>query len=73
MIRVLEIQGFTGYMAIMGKNIDYQTVTRLSARLNEELPLPYFFDIVDFTHLSHLKLAEHIKKYGRPIYTRNEI
>ncbi len=59
-------------IAIMGQNIDHRTENRISALLNEELPLPYFFDIVDYTHLSHPELAEHIKKYGRTIYNLNE-
>ncbi len=31
-------------LAIKGKNITDKTTKRLSSRLNEELPLPYFID-----------------------------
>lgn len=55
-------------IAIMGQNIDHHTTTRLSALLNEELPLPWFFDIVDFTHLSHPELARHIREHGKRFY-----
>lgn len=54
-------------LAIIGKQINHLTENRLSSILNEELPLPYFFDVVDYTHLTHQKLSEHIKKVGKPI------
>ena len=54
-------------LAIIGKQINHLTENRLSSILNEELPLPYFFDVVDYTHLTHPKLSEHIKKVGKPI------
>ncbi|MGD1900545.1 MAG: nucleotidyltransferase family protein [Phormidesmis sp.] len=38
-------------LSIKGKGITYDTVLRLSRSLNEERPLPYFFDIVDYDSL----------------------
>ena len=38
-------------LSIKGKGITYDTVVRLSYSLNEERPLPYFFDIVDYDNL----------------------
>jgi len=52
-------------LAIVGKNIDRQIVIKFSSLLNEELPLPYFFDIVDYTHLDDISLKEHIDKEGK--------
>ena len=37
-------------------------------RLEELSPMPYFFDIVDFTHLKHLNLKEHINRVDVVIY-----
>jgi predicted nucleotidyltransferase len=54
-------------IAICGKNINHIIENRLSSLLNEELPLPYFFDVVDYTHLTHTKLTAHIKEFGKPI------
>ena len=54
-------------LAIFGEEINHKIENRLSSILNEELPLPYFFDVVDYTHLSHQKLAAHIKRFGKPI------
>lgn len=38
--------------------------------LNEELPLPYFFDVIDYTHLEHNGLKKHIEQYGKVIYQK---
>lgn len=52
-------------LAIIGKDINRQTVIKLSGLLNEELPLPYYFDIIDYTHLTDMNLKEHIDKEGK--------
>ena len=57
-------------LAIIGKRVSAKTVIDLSAQLNERLPLPYFFDVVDFSHLNHPDLKEHIKKFGRVFYEK---
>ncbi len=58
-------------IAIMGENITFNTVSRLHAMLEEESPMPYFFDIIDYTHLTHKELREHIDSAGKIIYIRN--
>jgi predicted nucleotidyltransferase len=55
-------------MAIKGKDISEKTVKRLSARLNEELPLPYFIDIVHYGTIKNQDLIEHIERVGEVIY-----
>ena len=44
------------------------TITRLSSRLNQELPIPYHIDVIDFSTISNKNLLDHIKKYGVVIY-----
>ncbi|MDI3534924.1 MAG: hypothetical protein PWQ82_1289 [Thermosediminibacterales bacterium] len=44
----------------------------LHAMLEEKGPLPYFFDIVDYTHLSHKGLKEHIDRVGKVIYEKGK-
>lgn len=56
-------------IAIKGKNIDPQLVIKLNTLLNEEMPLPYFFDIVHFEKLNNEKLKEHIKKEGKLFFS----
>ncbi|MEL6879084.1 MAG: nucleotidyltransferase domain-containing protein [Cyanobacteria bacterium J06607_10] len=52
-------------LAIKGKGITYDTVLRLSSNLNEERPLPYFFDIVDYDRLEKDEpIRAHIDRVG---------
>lgn len=37
---------------------------QLHERLEETLPLPYFFDLVDFSTISNAQLIEHIERVG---------
>lgn len=47
-------------LVVYGKQITDKTLIRLGAMLNEELPLPYFFDIVHYDTLENFELIEHI-------------
>ena len=58
-------------LAIKGGEITHTTISRLAFLLNEEYPLPYFFDVVHYKTLSNRNLAEHIDRVGEIIYTRN--
>lgn len=58
-------------MAVKGKGITDKTVKRLSARLNEELPLPYFIDIVHYETIRNQDLIEHIERVGKIIYRKD--
>ena len=33
-------------IAVKGKNVNHDVIGALHTRLNEELPLPYFFDVI---------------------------
>ncbi|QZY55571.1 nucleotidyltransferase family protein [Crassaminicella profunda] len=57
-------------IAIYGDYITFDTLSRLHAMLEDQGPLPYFFDIVDYTHLNHKELKEHIDRVGKIIYYR---
>lgn len=57
-------------IAIVGEQINFDTLSRLHAILEEQSPLPYLFDIVDYTHLDHLELKNHISRLGEVIYER---
>lgn len=43
-------------------------VTRISGYLNEESPLPYYFDILDYQTIANKELIEHIDRVGLRIY-----
>lgn len=55
-------------IAIYGDDITFDTISSLHSLLEDESPLPYFFDIVDYTHLDHNELREHIDRVGIVIY-----
>ena len=54
-------------IAIRGTNITPKTVAALSALLNEELPLPHFFDVVHYESLDNQSLTGHIDVHGIPL------
>lgn len=58
-------------IAIMGENISFDTVSRLHSLLEDQGPLPYLFDIIDYTHLNHDELKSHIDRVGKIIYIKN--
>ncbi|MEL7144364.1 MAG: nucleotidyltransferase domain-containing protein [Cyanobacteria bacterium J06573_11] len=52
-------------LSIRGKGITYDTVLQLSRSLNEEYPLPYFFDILDYDSLKEDEpIKAHIDRVG---------
>ncbi|MBD7913589.1 nucleotidyltransferase domain-containing protein [Clostridium sp. Sa3CUN1] len=57
-------------IAIVGENINFNTVSRLHSLLEDQGPLPYLFDILDYTHLNHDELKSHIDRMGKVIYIR---
>lgn len=57
-------------IALVGERVDFDVASRLHARLEEESPMPYFFDIVDYTHLADSDLKAHIDRVGEVIFER---
>ena len=57
-------------LAIKGESVNDATAIRLSAVLNEEQPLPYFFDVLHYEAISTTELAEHIDRAGVLIYAK---
>ena len=57
-------------LAIFGSLVNRQTVSTLSQKLNDELPIPYFVDIVDYNNLESVELKEHIDLVGVEMYKR---
>jgi predicted nucleotidyltransferase len=51
-------------LAISGKNITSKTAVRLRSLLNQELPLPYFFDVVVYENIANDNLKRHIDEHG---------
>ena len=55
-------------IAIKGKDIDSKTIYMLNDLLNEEYPLPYFLDLINYDDISNQKLKGHIDTKGKAIY-----
>lgn len=51
-------------IALKGSRITGRTVSDLSTLLNEELPLPHFFDVVHYDTLESEALIRHIDEHG---------
>jgi uncharacterized protein len=59
-------------IAILGQAITSKTIYGLNDLLNEEYPLPYFFDILHYEEISNKNLKEHIDKFGKVIYKKQK-
>lgn len=57
-------------LVIYGENITKEMVNEISIKLNEELPLPYYFDVIHYESLKHDGLREHIDEFAKIIYKR---
>lgn len=57
-------------LAIKGQAIKPALALQLQAKLNEELPIPYMIDVIDYDSLTHVELKEHIDRVGICIYSR---
>lgn len=55
-------------LAIEAEGDSYRTAISLAAKLNEETPLPYMFDVVDVNSITEQPLLEHIARVGQIIY-----
>jgi len=56
-------------LVIYGPKVTEKTVSSLSVQLNEELPLPYFFDIVHYESLTNEDLKSHIDTCAKSFYS----
>ena len=54
-------------IAIKGRCITEETIRSLNTLLNEELPLPHFFDIIHYDTLDNESLVQHINQHGVPL------
>ncbi|MGL4943476.1 MAG: nucleotidyltransferase family protein [Thermoguttaceae bacterium] len=54
-------------IAIFGSRVALTTVLGLSAYLNEETNLPYFFDILYYDKTENQALKDHVDRVGKPL------
>jgi len=58
-------------IAISFKKDTQTNIQEIHDQLEEETPLPYFFDLVDFNTIQNQDLIEHIKRVGIDILMYN--
>ncbi len=56
-------------LALLGKNCNASIALNIKGILNEDLPIPYFVDIVDYDSLKHKDLKNHIDRIGIEFYS----
>ena len=57
-------------LALKGEKVDQRVVRRLSDELEEEYPLPYFFDIVNYNEIEDKEFKYHIDSVGKIIWKK---
>ncbi|MBI4432968.1 MAG: nucleotidyltransferase domain-containing protein [Candidatus Omnitrophica bacterium] len=56
-------------IALKGK-LDPHTAAGVKGQLDDETPLPYFFDVVQYETIENPAFREHIDTYGKLIYDK---
>lgn len=51
--------------------INFDLLSTIAARL-EDLPLPYFFDVINYHTIGNLDLKQHIDEYGQILYVKEK-
>ena len=59
-------------IVVVGENITRRTIYALHDLLNEQYPLPYFFDILNYDEISNSNLLDHIQNVGQVLYKREK-
>lgn len=56
--------------AIKGKKVTPKLAMNISSFLNEELPIPYKIDLIDYASLNHEALKDNIDRVGIEFYNK---
>ena len=62
-------QGSDVDLALVGDNVSHWDVLEATKLLNQEYPLPYFFDVTNLREILNPALRDHINRVGMVIYT----
>lgn len=57
-------------IALIGKDVTFDIICKLSTVLNEKYPLPYYFDILDYNDIDNIDLKNHINKKGKVLFKK---
>lgn len=59
-------------IAIKGSRINFSTILKISSKLNEDIPVPYYFDVIDYSKISNQNLRNHITWVGKVLYSAKD-
>ncbi len=57
-------------LALIGPDVKGETVRHIHFVLEEESPMPFFFDVLHWDGLSNQKLKDEIQRTAQPLYER---
>lgn len=60
-------------LALKGERLTPKIILDISCILNEQLPIPYHVDVVNYNNITIPELKEHIDRVGKVFYRREEI
>jgi len=63
-------QGSDIDLALKGKNVTPETALNVSVVINERKPVPYFVDVISYSHITNPELKEHIDRVGLVLYSK---
>jgi len=56
-------------LVIYGNKITPETLLKLKTKLEQELPIPYYFDLNHYETVSNSELKKHIDAFGKFFYS----
>jgi len=60
-------------IVVKGERIADNTILKLLDLLEEELPLPYFIDVLYYEKINNKELKEHIDRMGKVFYSKAHV
>ncbi len=60
-------------IVVKGERIADNTILKLLDLLEEELPLPYFIDLLHYEKINNKELKEHIDRMGKVFYSKAHV
>lgn len=59
-------------LAIKGEGCTDMLALEIEAYINEELPVPYYVDVINYNGVHNQDLKEHINRVGKTFYTSGQ-
>jgi predicted nucleotidyltransferase len=58
-------------LAITGQKVKESMCKKISEQLNEEYPIPFFVEVINYNTINNQALKEHIQNHGIIIYQKS--